>query len=187
MHFGAVDWQCKVWVNGKLVGTHTGGYCPFSFEITGYINAHNNELTVCVYDPTDEGWQQRGKQVLKTHGFWYTATSGIWQTVWLEAVDRCYIREVKAVPDIDRGLFTLNTKLYCDEGYQLKLRVFDEGKEIIAREISTSEEIELPGCKALEPGIPVFIRSPIGAFHAGRIARYGAQLCGHAQVQHRPR
>lgn len=86
LHFGAVDWQCKVWVNGKLVGTHTGGYCPFSFEITGYINAHNNELTVCVYDPTDEGWQQRGKQVLKTHGFWYTATSGIWQTVWLEAV-----------------------------------------------------------------------------------------------------
>lgn len=54
LHFGAVDWQCKVWVNGKLVGTHTGGYCPFSFEITGYINAHNNELTVCVYDPTDE-------------------------------------------------------------------------------------------------------------------------------------
>ena len=108
LHFGAVDWQCKVWVNGKLVGTHTGGYCPFSFEITGYINAHNNELIVCVYDPTDEGWQQRGKQVLKTHGFWYTATSGIWQTVWLEAVDKCYIREAKAVPDIDRGLFTLN-------------------------------------------------------------------------------
>ena len=154
LHFGAVDWQCKVWVNGKLVGTHTGGYCPFSFEITGYINAHNNELTVCVYDPTDEGWQQRGKQVLKTHGFWYTATSGIWQTVWLEAVDRCYIREVKAVPDIDRGLFTLNTKLYCDEGYQLKLRVFDEGKEIIAREISTSEEIELPDAKLWSPESP---------------------------------
>ena len=154
LHFGAVDWQCKVWVNGKLVGTHTGGYCPFSFEITGYINAHNNELTVCVYDPTDEGWQQRGKQVLKTHGFWYTATSGIWQTVWLEAVDRCYIREVKAVPDIDRGLFTLNTKLYCDEGYQLKLRVFDEGKEIIAREISTSEEIEPPDAKLWSPESP---------------------------------
>ena len=154
LHFGAVDWQCKVWVNGKLVGTHTGGYCPFSFEITGYINAHNNELTVCVYDPTDEGWQQRGKQVLKTHGFWYTATSGIWQTVWLEAVDRCYIREVKAVPDIDRGLFTLNTKLYCDEGYQLKLRVFDEGKEIIAREISTSEEIDLPDAKLWSPESP---------------------------------
>ena len=63
LHFGAVDWQCKVWVNGKLVGTHTGGYCPFSFEITGYINAHNNELTVCVYDPTDEGWQQRSKHM----------------------------------------------------------------------------------------------------------------------------
>ena len=101
LHFGAVDWQCKVWVNGKLVGTHTGGYCPFSFEITGYINAHNNELTVCVYDPTDEGWQQRGKQVLKTHGFWYTATSGIWQTVWLESVPQNYIRSLHVTPLFD--------------------------------------------------------------------------------------
>lgn len=154
LHFGAVDWQCKVWVNDQLVGTHTGGYCPFSFDITDCINAHNNDLVVCVYDPTDAGWQQRGKQVLKTHGFWYTATSGIWQTVWLEAVDQCYIREAKAVPDIDRGLFTLHTKLFCDESYQLKIRVFDGEEEIISREIAPCEEIELPDAKLWSPESP---------------------------------
>lgn len=154
LHFGAVDWQCKVWVNDQLVGTHTGGYCPFSFDITDCINAHNNDLVVCVYDPTDAGWQQRGKQVLKTHGFWYTATSGIWQTVWLEAVDQCYIREAKAVPDIDRGLFTLHTKLFCDESYQLKIRVFDEEEEIVSRAISPCEEIGLPDAKLWSPESP---------------------------------
>uniref|UniRef100_UPI003FEE171C sugar-binding domain-containing protein n=1 Tax=Candidatus Fimivicinus sp. TaxID=3056640 RepID=UPI003FEE171C len=154
LHFGAVDWQCKVWVNDQLAGTHTGGYCPFCFDITDCINAHNNDLVVCVYDPTDAGWQQRGKQVLKTHGFWYTATSGIWQTVWLEAVDQCYIREAKAVPDIDRGLFTLHTKLFCDESYQLKIRVFDGKEEIISREISPCEEIGLPNAKLWSPESP---------------------------------
>lgn len=154
LHFGAVDWQCKVWINGQLAGTHTGGYCPFHFDITDLLRENENDLTVCVYDPTDEGWQQRGKQVLKTHGFWYTATSGIWQTVWLEAVDPYYIQQVKAVPDIDRGLFTLHTKLSCEDGYQLTLRVFDGEAEILSREISTLAEIELPNAKLWSPESP---------------------------------
>lgn len=169
LHFGAVDWQCKVWVNGKLVGTHTGGYCPFSFDITGCINAHDNELVICVYDPTDKGWQNRGKQVLETHGFWYTATSGIWQTVWLEAVNKCYIREAKAVPDIDRGLFTLKTKLFCDESYQLNIRVFDGENEMISREISTCEEIALPEARLWSPESPFLYDIQLELYTGGEL------------------
>ena len=91
LHFGAVDWQCEVFVNGVSVGTHTGGYCPFSFDITDELVDGENELVVKVYDPTDKGWQNRGKQVLKSVGFWYTGTSGVWQTVWLEPVAQSHI------------------------------------------------------------------------------------------------
>ena len=86
LHFGAVDWESKVYVNKKEVGSHIGGYCPFCIDITDALIDGENELVVRVYDPTDEGWQNRGKQASESHGFWYTSTSGIWQTVWMEAV-----------------------------------------------------------------------------------------------------
>ena len=87
LRFGAVDWQARVLVNGKEVGTHRGGYDPFSFDITSALRADGEqELIVVVHDPTDSGTQPRGKQVQKPGGIWYTPTSGIWQTVWLEPV-----------------------------------------------------------------------------------------------------
>ena len=101
LHFGAVDWECKVFINGKAVGSHTGGYNPFEFDITDFLSDGENELIVRVFDPTDAGHQQRGKQILKPVGFWYTATSGIWQTVWLEPVSDNRINRVRITPDID--------------------------------------------------------------------------------------
>ena len=86
LNFGAVDWKCRIWVNEKEVGYHTGGYSPFTFDITGLLKDGDNTLTVKVYDPSDKGEQQRGKQSQKPGSIWYTATSGIWQTVWLEPV-----------------------------------------------------------------------------------------------------
>ena len=77
LNFGAVDWKCKVYINRELVAEHTGGYVPFSVDITSFIIDGENELIVRVFDPTDAGWQDRGKQVRKSVGFWYTATSGI--------------------------------------------------------------------------------------------------------------
>lgn len=103
LHFGAVDWQAMVWVNGELVGEHTGGYDPFTFDITEAVRVGDNEILVAVWDPTDTGGQPRGKQVLKPHGIWYTAVTGIWQTVWLEPVPAQYISRLKLVPDVDRG------------------------------------------------------------------------------------
>lgn len=104
LHFGAVDWQCKVWVNGEVVGEHTGGYNPFTFDITDVLADGENELLVKVFDPTDAGHQQRGKQIQKPVGFWYTATSGIWQTVWLEPVNYCRIENIRLTPDIDKSV-----------------------------------------------------------------------------------
>jgi beta-galactosidase/beta-glucuronidase len=109
LHFGAVDFEAKVWVNGSNVGQHRGGYDGFTFDITDALNFSGaNELVVSVLDPTDVGTQPRGKQVRKPHSIWYTSTSGIWQTVWLEPVGSAYIKELKLTPDIDKGEITIH-------------------------------------------------------------------------------
>jgi hypothetical protein len=88
LHFGAVDWACEAWVDGTPVGAHAGGYDAFTFDITDALRPdhHDHQIVVAVRDPTDGGPQPRGKQVLRPGGIWYTAVSGIWQTVWLEPV-----------------------------------------------------------------------------------------------------
>jgi beta-galactosidase/beta-glucuronidase len=102
LHFGAVDFESTVWVNGDEIGRHRGGYDGFSFDITDALHpAVPNELIVAVWDPTDAGTQPRGKQVRKPNGIWYTPTSGIWQTVWLEPVDAAYIFDLRITPDVD--------------------------------------------------------------------------------------
>jgi beta-galactosidase/beta-glucuronidase len=102
LHLGAVDWEATIWVNKHKIGVHQGGYTPFSFEISGFIDyKFENELVVEVWDPTDAGGQERGKQSLRPVAIWYTAVSGIWQTVWLEPVSKTYIRDFKLIPNID--------------------------------------------------------------------------------------
>ena len=103
LHFGAVDWACEVWVNGQQVGQHHGGYNTFTFDITDALQWKGPEdLSVCVTDPT-EGDQPRGKQSRKPEGIFYTSTSGIWQTVWLEPVPEVCIDHLKLMPDVDAG------------------------------------------------------------------------------------
>ena len=110
LHFGAVDWHTEVYINGKLAGEHKGGFDPFSFDITTYIGkSKTQEIVVRVWDPTDEGTQPRGKQVRKPEGIWYTPVTGIWQTVWLEALPETYLATVKQTPDIDQQTLTVNT------------------------------------------------------------------------------
>ena len=102
LHFGAVDWRAEVFVNGKSVGKHEGGYDPFTFDITDALKpGSRQELAVAVWDPTDDGLQPRGKQVLNPNGIWYTAVTGIWQTAWLEPVPAAYISEIAMTPDLD--------------------------------------------------------------------------------------
>ena len=152
LHFGAVDWECKIYINKTLVGSHIGGYCPFSFDITDSLVEGENELVVWVYDPTDEAWQNRGKQARYSHGFWYTSTSGIWQTVWMEAVSENYIKKYKLTPDIDKGVLAIETDVQ-GEG-SLKIKVLD-GENVVAEEaIDKKTEVSIPELKLWSPENP---------------------------------
>jgi len=111
LHFGAVDYECQVWVNGAPVGIHRGGYLPFVFEITSQLIDGENELIAAVWDPTDTQMQQRGKQVLKSGGIWYTAISGIWQSVWLEVVPALSIDSLRLTPDIEQHTLRVEVTL----------------------------------------------------------------------------
>jgi hypothetical protein len=104
LHFGAVDWQTRVFINGREIGRHRGGYDAFSFDITDSLNwSGEEEIRVAVFDPT-EGDQPCGKQLRKPEGIFYTPTSGIWQTVWLEPVPKACIDDLRLTPDVDARL-----------------------------------------------------------------------------------
>ena len=100
LNFGAVDQQATVWVNGTQVGSHTGGYDAFQFDITSNLRSGSNEIIVGVYDPTDSGSGAHGKQRNNPGGITYTATSGIWQTVWLEPANAARISSLEMTPDV---------------------------------------------------------------------------------------
>ncbi len=153
LHFGAVDWKCKVFINGRKVTEHQGGYTPFSVDITPYIVDGENELIVQVFDPTDAGWQDRGKQVRKSVGFWYTATSGIWQTVWLEPVNDIYIKSLKLTPNIDKSTVTVSTDFDGDAA--VKAIIKDGTSIIFAGEIEKENaEISIKDMKLWSPEDP---------------------------------
>ena len=152
LHFGAVDWECKVYVNKKEVGSHIGGYCPFTIDITDALTDGENELVVRVYDPTDEGWQNRGKQASESHGFWYTSTSGIWQTVWIEAVAESYIESYKVTPDIDNAVIMLKTAVVGDG--ELKIKIYDGDTVVAEKAISADDKITVPDMKLWSPENP---------------------------------
>ncbi|MDR0742757.1 MAG: beta-galactosidase, partial [Tannerella sp.] len=104
LNFGAVDWKADVFVNDVMIGSHKGGYTPFSFDITPFLTGKSkHKLVVRVWDPSDKGYQPRGKQVTKPEGIWYTSVTGIWQTVWLEPVSANHITAVKTISCIESG------------------------------------------------------------------------------------
>ena len=159
LHFGAVDWACDVWVNGTPVGGHQGGYLPFTLEISGALRAGENELVVAVQDPSNAGLQQRGKQVLKPNGIWYTAVSGIWQTTWLEAVPAASLASLRLTPDLDAQTLTVEASLRGAEGLQgvrLEVEALLEG-QVAARgsgEAGACLRLEIPHPRAWCPADP---------------------------------
>jgi len=144
LHFGAVDWDTTVWVNGRQLGSHCGGYDPFTCDITYALNdAGPQEIILGVWDPTNAGYQPRGKQVKKPGGIWYTAVTGIWQTVWLEPVSETHIKSLKIVTDIDaetafvtaicsQGTISYSVEAQAKDGWFTKARGKGKaGKEIV--------------------------------------------------------
>ena len=129
LHFGAVDWQATVYVNGEKAGEHKGGYTPFSFDVTDLLGGRStHELVVSVWDPTDTWTQARGKQVSDPGGIWYTSVTGIWQTVWLEPVPAQSIESISVVPDREAGAVRIqvNPRGEC-ESCTVRLGAYREG------------------------------------------------------------
>jgi hypothetical protein len=158
LHFGAVDWQCEVFVNGKSVGKHTGGYDPFTFDVSNALKANTSEqeVVVSVSDPTDANWQPRGKQVRDPKGIWYTPTSGIWQTVWLEVVPASYLRMIAPTPRVeDKMVFIGYDAVNARDGI-LKAVVRD-GDKVVAQgqsKVGLPLELPIPSPKLWSPASP---------------------------------
>ena len=134
LHFGAVDYDCRAWVNGKPVGRHYGGSTSFAFDITAALMSGGNDLVVCALDDTRSGIQPLGKQsssYIPPRYVFYTRTTGIWQTVWLEARPESHVSSVRVVPNLDAGCFVLTPVI---ENYRLgmvfKATLLSEGKEV---------------------------------------------------------
>ena len=134
LHFDGVDYACAVYVNGSKVIEHAGAYLPFEADITHLLQEDGNELLVCVYDPSETGTQLRGKQRLARGGMWYTAQSGIWQSVWLEVVPRTHVEELLLEPDIESGELTVSVR--ANGIAMLNVGVFD-GDELVASGIQS--------------------------------------------------
>lgn len=171
LHFGAVDWKADVYVNDIKVGTHTGGYTPFSFDITSFLKKGDQKLTVKVWDGTDTGFQPRGKQVVRPDGIWYTPVTGIWQTVWLEPVSAKHIEYVNTVPDIDKGFVKVDvTTANTSPTDLVEVKVLDGGKLIALAKavVSQSLEIAIPDAKLWSPESPFLYDLEISLLTGGK-------------------
>ena len=161
LNFEAVDYRCLALVNGKQVGEHTGGFSPFSFDITDAVQAGDNELIVRVEDET-EGSQLRGKQVLEARGIWYTQVSGIWQTVWLETVAPRHIEDLTIRTDLKDNNQSASVRMHVDiaggpaDGLQIRFTI-DDGASTITHTTtagSTAAELVVKSPKLWSPSSP---------------------------------
>lgn len=146
LNFGAVDWKADVFVNDILIGSHQGGFTPFSFNITPYLTGKSNQkLVVRVWDPSDKGYQPRGKQTSNPEGIWYTPVTGIWQTVWLEPVATNHITSVKSIPDIDNGTMkvTVGTSAPCCNTSVVEVKLLDKGQVVASAKGLQGKELRL--------------------------------------------
>lgn len=138
LHFGAVDYTCTVRVNDHVVGSHRGGYWPFSLDITEALRPGMNDLWVTVQDPTGNGVQARGKQTLTPGGMFYPAQSGIWQTVWLEPLQPVYITDLRLMPDYDSR--TVTVQLETNTPAAAAVEIFADGVPVAKTELDAGTE-----------------------------------------------
>jgi beta-galactosidase/beta-glucuronidase len=172
INFGAVDWKCDVYVNDKHIGTHEGGYDPFSFDITKALTKSTNQkISVRVWDPSDDGPQPRGKQVKNPHGIWYTPVTGIWQTVWLESVPETYIVSTKQTPDVNNKRLTVSVETTrLKPGDQVVASAWDGNKKIAEQSKATGSDITLniPSPKLWSPSDPFLYDLKVSIIRNGK-------------------
>jgi len=173
LHFGAVDWKSEIWLNDIKIGSHTGGYTPFSFDIQPFLNKTGDQkLVVRVWDPTDNGFQPRGKQTSKPNSIWYTAVTGIWQTVWMEPVADKYIENIRTTSNIDKSQLTVNVESNGTIAADVvEVKVYD-GKNILSTTKASScqkLEISIPDAKLWSPETPFLYTMKINLISNGKV------------------
>ena len=167
LNFGAVDWHAQVFVDGQFVGEHKGGYAPFSFDVTDFMKkGRKHTLKIKVIDSTETSWQPRGKQILNPNGIWYTAVTGIWQTVWMEPVADAHVTSYFAVSDIDAKKLNVEVEAELQEGDICKVVLLDEGN-VVAEAEGTEVSLDVPEMKLWSPDSPVLYDLEISIVRGG--------------------
>ncbi|TWU26054.1 glycoside hydrolase family 2 protein [Bythopirellula polymerisocia] len=182
LHFGAVDWQCTVWLNGQQVGEHEGGFDPFSIDITDSVHDGNNEIVIAVWDPTDAGTQPRGKQVLNPKGIWYTAVTGIWQTVWLESVPNEYISSLKIVPDVDTSTVLITVNAIGGEGVRI-IASDQDGTSEAEGKVGEAIKVKFQKPKLWSPDSPHLYDLKVELLDSGEVADSVESYCALRKIE----
>jgi hypothetical protein len=173
LHFEAVDWETTIWIDGKEIGKHKGGYDPFNFNISDFVEKGKyHELLVSVWDPADDGFQPRGKQVNKPGGIFYTPSTGIWQTVWLEPLPESYIDEFTIVTDVDNSKVFINSKIKNSNSNNLIEAVISNKKNIIQTkrfEINKPIELEISNPNLWSPENPFLYDLKLSLVRDGKV------------------
>ena len=194
LNFGAVDWKAEVYVDGAFVGEHTGGYAPFSFDVTDMLaKGKKHSLKVKVTDRTDKWFQPRGKQVSQPEGIWYTAVTGIWQTVWMEPVPASHIDSYYAVADIDEGTLAVTVDAALEDGDIVEVVLLADGAPVAKAE-GREVTLAVPEMRLWSPSDPYLydleikvLRDGVAAdavkgYTAMRKISYAADKDGHKRM-----
>lgn len=186
LHFGAVDWKCELYVNGKKVGEHEGGYDAFSFDITRFLMKSNTqEIVLGVWDPSDEGPQPNGKQVVKPRGIWYTPVTGIWQTVWIEGLPPTYIASTKHTADIDGGKMQVQTNVEnAMTSDKVEVNMLD-GNQLVNRVVASAGEavsLSVPNAKLWSPDAPKLYNLEIKVLRNGKVIDMISSYCAMRKI-----
>lgn len=181
LHFGAVDWQATVFVNDEKVGQHEGGFDPFYFDITDALSEGENELRVVVWDPTDSGPQPIGKQRDNPEGIWYTAVTGIWQTVWLERVPKAHIKSLDIRPDLQGKELQVVVNAANADSEQVQVEFVSNGSVLATGAGATGDAITIrvPEVEAWSPDNPKLYDLRISLSSGDRVESY----CGFRTIE----
>lgn len=169
LNFGAVDWRTEVFVDEQFAGEHTGGYAPFSFDVTDLLSkGPKHELKVKVTDRTDKWFQPRGKQVSEPGGIWYTAVTGIWQTVWMEPVNASYVKSYEAVADLQGSVLNVSVDACVEDGDVCEVVLYD-GDVPVAKAEGREVALAVPEMKLWSPADPYLYGLDIRILRGGEV------------------
>ena len=172
LHFGAVDWRAEVFVNDILIGSHQGGFAPFAFDITPFLTSSGaQKLVVRVWDPTNRGFQPIGKQTQRPEGIWYTAVTGIWQTVWMEPVAENHVTAIKSIPDIDNEVVEVTVSTtHCKSYDVVEVSLMDGGKVVSTAKGLSGKALRVPlkNAKLWSPESPTLYSMKVSVWSNGK-------------------